>query len=159
MSCESATRVGLDSDRYAPSAQPNTDKRNHRKSVTFAWKPSTKVCNFRLLKMCSFRLPLTLIPIFEGHVCIQIGGRALTGPCGGGKEATREAQNRGPGLPRRIGLARSGPGAARAWIWIQVSAREHGIPLLDGVFPARTGNPNRRHRLRHAPDLGLATGR
>ena len=48
MSCESATRVGLDSDRYAPSAQPNTDKRNHRKSVTFAWKPSTKVCNFRL---------------------------------------------------------------------------------------------------------------
>ena len=62
-----------------------------------------------------------------------------------------------PGLPRRSRLARSGPGAARAWI--QVSARERGIPLLDGVFPARTGNPNRRHRLRHAPDLGLATGR
>ena len=61
-----------------------------------------------------------------------------------------------PGLPRRSRLARSGPGAARAWI--QVSARERGIPLLDGVFPARTGNPNRRHRLRHAPDLGLATG-
>ena len=62
-----------------------------------------------------------------------------------------------PGLPRRSRLARSGPGAARAWI--QVSARERGIPLLDGVFPARTGNPNRRHRLRHAPDRGLATGR
>ena len=62
-----------------------------------------------------------------------------------------------PGLPRRSRLARSGPCAARAWI--QVSARERGIPLLDGVFPARTGNPNRRHRLRHAPDLGLATGR
>ena len=41
-----------------------------------------------------------------------------------------------PGLPRRSRLARSGPGATRAWI--QVSAREHGIPLLDGVFPART---------------------
>ena len=54
-----------------------------------------------------------------------------------------------PGLPRRSRLARSGPGAARAWI--QVSARECGIPLLDGVFPARTGNANRRHRLRHAP--------
>ena len=38
-----------------------------------------------------------------------------------------------PGLPRRSRLARSGPGAARAWI--QVSARERGIPLLDGVFP------------------------
>ena len=62
-----------------------------------------------------------------------------------------------PGLPRRSRLARSGPCAARAWI--QVSARERGIPLLDGVFPARTGNPNRRHRLRHAPELGLATSR
>ena len=62
-----------------------------------------------------------------------------------------------PGLPRRSRLARSGPDVARAWI--QISARERGIPLLDGVFPARTGNPNRRHRLRHAPDLGLATGR
>ena len=62
-----------------------------------------------------------------------------------------------PGLPWRSRLARSGPGAARAWI--QVSALERGIPLLDGVFPTRTGNPNRRHRLRHAPDLGLATGR
>ena len=45
MSCESATRGGLHS---APSAQTNTDERNHRKSVTFAWKPSTKVCSFRL---------------------------------------------------------------------------------------------------------------
>ena len=52
-----------------------------------------------------------------------------------GKEATREAQNRGRGYCRVAGLARSGPGAARAWI--QVSARKHGIPLLDGVFPAR----------------------
>ena len=38
------------------------------------------------------------------------------------------------------------------------SPRERSIPLLDGVFPARAENPNRRHRLRHAPDLGLATG-
>ena len=62
-----------------------------------------------------------------------------------------------PGLPWRSRLARSGPGAARAWV--QVSARERGIPLLDGVFPVRTGNPNCRHRLRQAPDLGLAMGR
>ncbi len=41
-----------------------------------------------------------------------------------------------PGLPWRSRLARSGPGAARAWV--QVSARERGIPLLDRVFPART---------------------
>ena len=68
---------------------------------------------------------------------------------------TRGPESR-PGLPRRSRLARSGPGAARAWI--QVSARERGIPLLDGVFPARTGNPNRRHRLRRAPDLGLRHG-
>ena len=57
----------------------------------------------------------------------------------------------------RRNKARSGPGAARAWI--QVSARQRGIPLLDSVFPARAENPNRRHRLRHAPDLELATGR
>ena len=38
---------------------------------------------------------------------------------------------------------------------VLVSARERGIPLLDGVFPARAEN----HRLRHAADLGLATGR
>ena len=69
---------------------------------------------------------------------------------------TRGPESR-PGLPRRSRLARSGPCAARAWI--QVSARERGIPLLDRVFPARTGNPNRRHRLRHAPELGLAMGR
>ena len=47
----------------------------------------------------------------------------------------------------------------RPGAWIQVSTRERGIPLLDVVFPARTENPNRRHRLRHAPGLGLATGR
>ena len=87
----------------------------------------------------------------------QIGKRALTGPCSVGKEAARGVQNQGQGCRGVAGLARSGPGAARAWI--QVSARERGIPLLDGVFPARTGNPNRRHRLRHAPDLGLAMGR
>ena len=69
---------------------------------------------------------------------------------------TRGPESR-PGQPRRSRLARSGPCAARAWI--QVSARERGTSLLNGVFPARTGNPNRRHRLRHAPDLGLATGR
>ena len=81
----------------------------------------------------------------------------LTGPCSVGKEATREARIEARGYRGVAGLARSGPGAARAWI--QVSARERGIPLLDGVFPARTGNPNRRHHLRHAPDLGLATVR
>ena len=31
----------------------------------------------------------SLISIFECHVCAQIGERALTGPCGSGKEATR----------------------------------------------------------------------
>ena len=73
------------------------------------------------------------------------------------KKATREAQNRGRDYRGVAGQHVLVPGAARAWI--QVSARERGISLLDGVFPARTGNPNRRHRLRHAPDLGLATGR
>ena len=87
----------------------------------------------------------------------QIGEWALTGAVRQRKRGHPRGPESRPGLPRHSGLARSGPGAARAWI--QVSARERGIPLLDGVFPARTGNPNRRHRLRHAPDLGLATGR
>ena len=57
-----------------------------------------------------------------------------------GKEATREAQNRGRGYGGVAGLARSGPGTARAsWMsifpqaWIQVFARERGILFLDGV--------------------------
>ena len=85
----------------------------------------------------------------------------------GGRVADRAVQRRKrgrtrgpasrPGLPRRTRLARSGPCAARAWI--QVSARERGTSLLNGVFPARTGTPNRQHRLRHAPELGLATSR
>ena len=83
-----------------------------------------------------------------------------------GKEAAREAQNRGRGYCRVAGLARSGPGVALASLMSifaqgpgsRSSPRERSIPLLDGVFPARAENPNRRHRLRHAPDLGLATG-
>ena len=84
----------------------------------------------------------------------------------GERAADRAVQRRKRGRPRgpesrqgllwRSRLARSGPGAARAWV--QVSARERGIPLLDGAFPACTGNSNRRHRLR-PPDLGLTTGR
>ena len=108
------------------------------------------------LKRPHFRF-WSLISIFECHVCAKGGSGPLTGPCSVGKEATRGIPESRPGLPWRSGLARSGPGTARAWI--QVSARERGIPLLDGVFPARAENPNRRHRLRHTPDLGLATGR
>ena len=37
----------------------------------------------------------SLISIFECHVCAKGGSGPLTGPCSGGKEATREAQNRG----------------------------------------------------------------
>ncbi len=86
----------------------------------------------------------------------QIGWRAADRAVRRRKRGHPRGPESRPGLLRRIGLARSGPGAARAWT--QVSARERGIPLLDGVFPARAENPNRRHRLRHAPDLGLATG-
>ena len=33
--------------------------------------------------------------------------------------------------------AQGGQRFAPARAWIQVSARKHGIPVLDGVFPAR----------------------
>ena len=70
----------------------------------------------------------------------QIGKRALTGDLeGSGKEAAPRGSESRLRLPRRSRLARSDPCAARAWI--QVSARERGIPLLDGVFPARNGEP------------------
>ena len=42
-----------------------------------------------------------------------IGERALTGPCGGGKEATREAQNRGRGY---CGVAGASTFWSR-WVW------------------------------------------
>ena len=99
----------------------------------------------------------SLIPIFRVPRLRQIGWRAADRAVRRRKRGHPRGPESRPGLLRRIGLARSGPGAARAWT--QVSARERGIPLLDRVFPARTGNPNRRHRLRHAPDLGLAMGR
>ena len=108
------------------------------------------------LKMPHFRF-WSLISIFECHVCAKGGERVADRAVQRRKRDRPRGPESRPGLPRRSRLARSGPGAARAWI--QVSARERGIPLLDGVFPARTGNPNRRHRLRHAPDLGLAMGR
>ena len=78
----------------------------------------------------------------------QIEERALTGPCGSGKETTQEAQNRGRGYGGVAGLARSGPVAARVSLMSifaqdlgQVFARERGMPFLDGVFPARNGKP------------------
>ena len=80
-----------------------------------------------------------------------IGERALTGPCGGGRETAREAQNRGQGHRGVAGLARFGPGAARASLmsifpqaWIQALARKCGIPFLDVVSPRVPGTPNRR---------------
>ena len=106
------------------------------------------------LKRPHFRF-WSLISIFECHVCAKGGERVADRAVQRWKRGRTRGPESRPGLPRRSRLARSGPGAARAWI--QVSARERGIPLLDGVFPARTGNPNRRHRLRHTPDLGLAT--
>ena len=108
------------------------------------------------LKRPHFRF-WSLISIFECHVCAKGGERVADRAVQRRKRGRPRGPESRPGLPRRSQLARSSPCAARAWI--QVSARERGIPLLDGVFPARTGNPNRRHRLRHAPELGLATSR
>ena len=110
----------------------------------------------RRAEEASFRF-WSLISIFECHVCAKGGERVADRAVQRRKRGRPRGPESRPGLPRRSRLARSGPCAARAWI--QVSARERGIPLLDGVFPARTGNPNRRHRLRHAPELGLATSR
>ena len=107
------------------------------------------------LKRPHFRF-WSLISIFECHVCAKggerVAGRAVRPPKRG---HPRDPESR-PGLPWRSGLARSGPGAARAWI--QVSARERGIPLLDGVFPARAENPNRRPSPPTRPRSGARHG-
>ncbi len=108
------------------------------------------------LKRPHFRF-WSLISIFECHVCAKGGERVADRAVQRRKRGRTRGPASRPGLPRRSRLARSGPCAA--WAWIQVSARERGTSLLNGVFPARTGTPNRRHRLRHAPELGLATSR
>ena len=86
-------------------------------------------------------------PDFRVPSLRQRGERVLTGPYGSGKAPLRGPESR-PGLLRRIGLARSGPGAAQASLmpifpqaWIQAFARERGIPFLDGVSMPRTGEP------------------
>ena len=70
------------------------------------------------------------------------------GPYDSGKEAIREAQNRGRGYRSVARLARSGPGAALAyWISILPQARIQGLrpgawhPVSGRCFPVR-GNPN-----------------
>ena len=82
---------------------------------------------------------------FRGTRLRQIEERALTGPCGSGKEATREAQNRGRGYRGVAALARSGPGAARASLmsifpqaWIQVFRPGAWHHVSGRCFPART---------------------
>ncbi len=78
----------------------------------------------------------------------QIGGRALNGPCGSGKEATREAQNRGRDYRSVAALARSGPGAARA-SFMSIFAQDLDPGLRPGsvtsrfwtVFPCAYGEP------------------
>ena len=93
-----------------------------------------------------------------------------------GKEAAREAQNRGRGYCRVAGLARSGPGVALASL-MSIFAQDLDPGLRPGrvasrcwtvfslrVRRTRIADPDvarawtQVHRLRHVPDLGLATG-
>ena len=78
----------------------------------------------------------SLISIFECHVCAK-GGEwvADRGPCSVGKEGGPRGPESRPGLLWRSRLARSGPGAARAWV--QVSARERWHPVAGRCFPLR----------------------
>ena len=78
----------------------------------------------------------------------QIGWRAADRAVRRRKRGHPRGPESRPGLLRRIGLARSGPGAAQASLmpifpqaWIQAFARERGIPFLDGVSMPRTGEP------------------
>ena len=89
----------------------------------------------------------------------QIGGAgADRGPCGGRKEVTREAQNRGRGYRGAAGAStfwsRCGPGLLDVHLCpgpgSRSSPRERGIPFLDGVSLRVQGNPNRRPQ-RHPP--------
>ena len=76
----------------------------------------------------------SLISIFECHVCAKGRSGPLTGPCSVGKEATREAQK--PGIPRRSGLARSSPGAARA-SFMSIFAQDLDLGLRPGSVASR----------------------
>ena len=80
----------------------------------------------------------------------QIGWRAADRAVRRRKRGHPRGPESRPGLLRRIGLARSGPGAAQASLmpicpqaWIQVFARERGIPFLNGVSLRVLGAPKR----------------
>ena len=72
------------------------------------------------LNMPHFRF-WSLISIFECHVCAKGGERVADRAVQRRKRGRPRGPESRPGLSRRSRLARSGPGAARAWI--QVSAR------------------------------------
>ena len=91
----------------------------------------------------------SLISIFECHVCAKGGERVADRAVQRRKRGRPRGPESRPGLPRRSRLARSGPGL-RPGAWHPVAGR---------CFRCAYGDPNRRHRLRHAPDLGLAMGR
>ena len=78
----------------------------------------------------------------------QIGWRAADRAVRRRKRGHPRGPESRPGYRGVAGLARSGPGAARASLmsifpqaWIQAFARERGIPFLDGVSLPRTGEP------------------
>ena len=58
MSAGLAALVGLDFGRSAPCVQRNQRLPDEQRYMK-AREPGLKVCNFQLLKMCSFRLQLT----------------------------------------------------------------------------------------------------
>ena len=100
----------------------------------------------------------SLIAIFECHVCAKGGERAADRAVQRRKRGRPRGPESRPGLPRRSRLARSGPGAARAWI--QVSARERGILVAGRCFPCAYGETRIADIASDKPqNLGLAMGR
>ena len=152
-------------DRIAPTCtirQPVWPIVALQRRVRFS-APLARFCRIRCHQRRARRAELASFSVLVSNLDFRVPRLRQRGERAADRAVQRRKRGRPrgpesrPGLPRRSRLARSGPSAARAWV--QVSARERGIPLLDGVFPVRTGNPNRRHRLRQAPDLGLAMGR
>ena len=172
--CFSLLLMAASRDRIAPNCtirHPVWPIVALQRRVRFS-APLARFCGIRCHQRRARRAELASFSVFVSNLDFRVPRSRQRGERAADRAVQRRKRGRPKGPESRPGLlprswpstfwSRCGPGLLNVHLCpgpgSRSSPRERSIPLLDGVFPARAENPNRRHRLRHVPDLGLATG-